>query len=95
MRRRYFGKSFAQMVFEDCKPEELKALWLEDPNKEFETTGRVRPLTITEMEGLQTLPDDYTKIAGVSELQRGEAIGNGWTVDVIAHIFKGLKAGDL
>lgn len=94
MRRRYFGKSFAQMVFEGCKPEEQKALWLEDPNKEFETTGHIRPLTIKEMERLQTLPDDYTKVVGVSEKQRGEAIGNGWTVDVISHIFTGLKDGE-
>lgn len=28
---------------------------------------------------------------GVSNTQRYKAIGNGWTVDVIAHIFKYLK----
>ena len=90
MRRRYFGKSFAQMVFENCTPQSQKELWKQDPNKEFETEGYIRPLTILEMERLQTLPDNYTKIEGVSDIQRGEAIGNGWTVDVIAHIFKGL-----
>jgi DNA (cytosine-5)-methyltransferase 3A len=36
-------------------------------------------------ERLQTLPDNYT--AGVSDRQRCKCIGNGWTVDVIAHIF--------
>lgn len=90
MRRRYFGKSFAQMVFENCTPQSQKELWKQDPDKEFETEGYIRPLTILEMERLQTLPDNYTKIEGVSDIQRGEAIGNGWTVDVIAHIFKGL-----
>jgi DNA (cytosine-5)-methyltransferase 3A len=40
-------------------------------------------------ERLQTLPDDYT--AGIPKTRRFEAIGNGWTVDVIAHIFGGLK----
>ena len=40
-------------------------------------------------ERLQTLPDNYTE--GVSERQRFKSIGNGWTVDVIAHIFKGLN----
>lgn len=90
MRRRYFGKSFAQMVFENCTPQSQKELWKADPQKEFETEGYIRPLTILEMERLQTLPDNYTKIEGVSDIQRGEAIGNGWTVDVIAHIFKGL-----
>ena len=38
---------------------------------------------------LQTLPDNYTE--GISNTQRIKALGNGWTVDVIYHIFKGLK----
>lgn len=46
-------------------------------------------LTPTECERLQTLPDNYTE--GVSNTQRYKAIGNGWTVDVIAHILKYLK----
>lgn len=49
----------------------------------------VRKLTPLECERLQTLPDNYT--LGVSNSQRYKAIGNGWTVDVLAHIFKGLK----
>ena len=40
-------------------------------------------------ERLQTLPDGYTE--GVSDRQRFKGIGNGWTVDVIAHIFTNLK----
>ena len=49
----------------------------------------IRKLTPLECERLQTLPDNYTE--GVSNTQRYKAIGNGWTVDVIAHIFKHLK----
>lgn len=49
----------------------------------------VRRLTPLECERLQTLPDNYT--AGEKDKDRYIAIGNGWTVDVIAHIFKGLK----
>lgn len=49
----------------------------------------VRKLTPVEAERLQTLPDDYT--AGISNTQRYKCIGNGWTVDVIAHILGGLK----
>lgn len=52
--------------------------------------GRARKLTPLEYERLQTLPDNYT--AGVSDSRRYTAIGNGWTVDVIAHIFDGLEA---
>ena len=44
----------------------------------------VRRLTVLEAERAQTLPDNYT--VGISENQRYKAIGNGWTVDVIAHI---------
>jgi len=48
-----------------------------------------RELSVTECERLQTIPDGYTK--GFSDTQRFKAIGNGWTVDVIAHIFSSLK----
>lgn len=46
----------------------------------------LRRLTPIECERLQTLPDNYT--AGVSNSQRYKMLGNGWTVDVIAHIFR-------
>lgn len=48
-----------------------------------------RRLTPVECERLQTVPDNYSDI--VSNSQRYKMLGNGWTVDVIAHIFKGLK----
>ena len=47
-----------------------------------------RKLTPLECERLQTVPDNYTQ--GVSNTQRYKMIGNGWTVDVIAHIFKNI-----
>lgn len=48
-----------------------------------------RYITPLECERLQTIPDNYTE--GVSNTQRYKMLGNGWTVDVIAHILKGLK----
>lgn len=48
-----------------------------------------RKLTPLECERLQTVPDNYTD--GVSKTQRYKMLGNGWTVDVIAHIFKGIE----
>jgi len=48
-----------------------------------------RKLTPIECERLQTVPDNYTE--GVSNTQRYKMLGNGWTVDVIAHIFKYLN----
>lgn len=44
----------------------------------------IRKLYPIEAERLQTLPDNYTD--GISNTQRYKCIGNGWTVDVIAHI---------
>lgn len=49
----------------------------------------VRKLTPVECERLQTWPDGYSE--GVSNTQRYKIIGNGWTADVIAHIFKFMK----
>jgi len=48
-----------------------------------------RKLTPLECERLQTVPDNYTE--GVSNTQRYKMLGNGWTVDVIAHILKEIK----
>jgi len=53
------------------------------------TEKGLRFLSPMEAERLQTLPDNYT--AGVSNTQRYKMIGNGWTVDVIAHLFKSLE----
>lgn len=52
--------------------------------KKVYQNGRVRKLMPIEYERLQTLPDNYTDC--VSDSARYTAIGNGWTVDVIAHI---------
>ena len=47
-----------------------------------------RKLSVKECERLQTVPDGYTE--GVSNTQRYKMLGNGMTVDVIAHILKGI-----
>ena len=49
----------------------------------------IRRLTPLECERLQTVADNYTNY--VSDSQRYKMLGNGWTVDVIAHIFNYLK----
>jgi site-specific DNA-cytosine methylase len=48
-----------------------------------------RKLTVLECERLQTVPEGYTE--GVSNTQRYRMLGNGWTIDVIAHIFKHME----
>lgn len=54
--------------------------------------GTVRKPTPIECERLQTLPDNYT--ACLSDNERRKVIGNGWTVDVIAHILKSIPEED-
>lgn len=56
--------------------------------KVLENDGRVRKITRNEAERLQGVPDNYT--IQVSKAQALKMLGNGWTVDVIAHIFNGL-----
>ena len=53
---------------------------------------RFRKLTKTENCRLQTLPDNYCK--SVSDAQVCKTAGNGWTVDVIAHILGNIPKGD-
>jgi len=48
--------------------------------------GRIRKLTPVECERLQTIPDNYSNY--VDDADRYEMLGNSWTVDIIAHIFK-------
>lgn len=57
-------------------------------HKKVMDNGRARKLTPLEYERLQTLPDNYT--ACVADTNRYKSIGNGWTVDVIAYILRGV-----
>lgn len=93
----YKKKSRRQMVFK-------KQSKIRDKSKTVRSSGRGsydrhewdsvdelhwRKLTPLECERLQTVPDNYTE--GVSNTQRYKMLGNGWTVDVIAHILKSLR----
>jgi len=59
----------------------------EYPTKLEDGQYNIRKLNLTEIERLQNLPDGYTNVLDVSDQKRSEMIGNGWTVDVISHIF--------
>jgi len=82
--RRYIKYGFWQVVFKDqATCEKL----YEDYSQAQE--GDVRYLNKTEMERCQTVPEGYTSI-----LSRDDAaclLGDGWTIDVIAHIFKNIR----
>lgn len=78
--RAYFKTSKAPTV-PRCRTDTKFNLWL--GNNTYKKTCPI------EIERLQTLPDNYTDC--VAKTRRYEAIGNGWCVDVITHIFKYLK----
>ena len=63
------------------------------PDRINKIEGYIRKLTPVECERLQTLPDGYTE--GVSDTQRYKMLGNGFTVDVIAHILSFIPIQDL
>ena len=78
--RAYFPDSKAPTV-PRCRTETKFNLWI--GNNTYKKTCPI------EIERLQTLPDNYTDC--VPKTRRFEAVGNGWTVDVIAHIFSYLN----
>lgn len=82
--RRYFLYGFWQVVFKD----EYTYNKLKE-NYELAEEGDVRYMTHREMERAQNIPMDYTSM--VSRNDAACVLGDGWTVDVIAHIFGGLK----
>ena len=48
-----------------------------------------RYMTQKELERCMTIPDGYTKV--LNRNQAAHHLGNGWTVDVIAHILKNME----
>ena len=52
----------------------------------------IRKLTVTECKRLQTVPDEYE--FPVSDTQAYKMLGNGWTVDVIAHLLGHIQGID-
>ncbi len=73
-------------IREDGKTNSLTTV--QKDNVVTKDTMYYRKLTPIECERLQTVPDNYTQ--GVSNTQRYKMLGNGWTVDVIAHILKNI-----
>lgn len=82
--RRYMIMGFINVIFKDEQTFEKYSKMTEEEMKENFVDGDIRKLNQNEMERLQTVPNGYTSI-----LKRNKAaclLGDGWTVDVIAHI---------
>lgn len=64
------------------------------PFNVLKDSGAIRKFHPIECERLQTVPDNYTAVGAsgkkISDTQRYKMLGNGFTVDVIAHILKGI-----
>jgi|TARA_R100000501_G_scaffold17935_1_gene35215 DNA-cytosine methyltransferase len=98
IRREYkqlYGKDFCPrrakelVAREDGKMNCLTATFSTKEHTLIDEKLYYRKLTPVECERLQTIPDNYT--SSVSNTQRYKALGNGWTVDVIAHILRQMK----
>ena len=61
-----------------------------DKNNIYISECKFRNINPVEAERLQTLPDNYTACLK-SKVKRVEVCGNGWTIEVIKHILKGIK----
>lgn len=101
MHKRVFNPAFKCHTLTTCGGGNTQKKVIETKylgNGEFKSVAR--KLTPFEYEALQTLPKGYTLWGyyekgkkKVPNTHRYNAIGNGWTVDVIAHIFTYLKGG--
>jgi len=86
--KRYMIQGFINVIFKDKETFEKYSKMTEDEMKANFIDGDIRKLNQNEMERLQTVPNGYT-----STLKRNKAaclLGDGWTVDIIKHIFSFL-----
>lgn len=79
--KRVNNKNFKSPTLTSCRGGNLQ--------KKVYVDGRCRKLTPNEYRKLQTIPDWYKM--NVFNSQIYNMCGDGWTVDVIRHIFRGLK----
>lgn len=87
--KRYFFRGSRQLVLETgYDPRE--GMRECDANEIMHRDGnRWRKLTPVECERLQTVPEGYT--SGVPDRERYKMLGNGWTVDVVAHVLRYME----
>ncbi len=84
----YIRKDYYRIEQPDSKVQCLMAQMGMNEPKTWHN-GIFRKLTPIEWERLQTVPDGYTNV--ISTNQRKKCLGNGWTVDVISHIFDHIR----
>ena len=97
-RARSVDENGKRVVWKDAKPKQMLELRRDEKSNSVTSVQKDnvltqdevywRKLTPLECERLQTVPDNYTN--HVSNTQRYKMLGNGWTIEVIAHIFKNM-----
>ena len=80
-RKSYVDSKKSEYIWKRYNSTGMLSLIFEEPNRK----GNFRTQNIIEMERLQTVPEGYTSI--LSTGQACDVLGDGWTVDVISHIF--------
>lgn len=98
MFQRYYKKGFGNLVFKDKEHFEKCAKYYDEhyknmkayeiPSNETDIFDGIRHLNQVEIERCQTVPNGYTSC--LTRNQAANVCGDGWTVDVIAHIFSFL-----
>lgn len=99
MFHRFYYKGFNTLVFKDrqhylnCKQyydDNYKGMAAKDiPVDETDVFDGVRYLNQLGLERCQTVPEGYTKI--LTRNEAADVLGDGWTIDVIAHILSYMK----
>ena len=103
MAHRYFNTDFTTLIFQNKEHYNLikehfdkyfkgkSAKEIDDLSKcmDLSIYGGVRYMNNNEREACQTIPQGYTN--GLTQNEAACILGDGWTVDVIAHIFKGIS----
>jgi len=99
LRARSVNAKGKNVAWKETKPKQMLELRKDDKSNAISSVTKDsvvvekevywRKLTPVECERLQTVPDNYTN--HVSNTQRYKMLGNGWTIEVIAHILKKIK----
>lgn len=98
MFHRFHAKAFTTLIFRDQKHydecvkhynEHYRGMAASDITDTPKLYEGVRYLTKAERERLQTMPKGYCDL--LTEKEAADVLGDGWTVDVLAHIFSFIK----
>ena len=102
-RARSVDENGKRVAWKDVKPKQMLELRKDEKSNSVTSVQKDnvltqdevywRKLTPLECERLQTVPDNYTN--HVSNTQRYKMLGNGWTIEVIAHILQNMEVDNV